>query len=66
MPSFLEITSYIWFCNAAGLGIFFEFSDYKRFIEKTEEYKNIPNPILASLKLMAQGFLCLGVWLSFN
>ena len=32
-PSFLEVTSYIFFCSTAGLGMFFEFSDYKRWIE---------------------------------
>jgi hypothetical protein len=49
LPSFLEITSYIFFCNSAALGIFFEFSDYKRWIERTGEYEKVPSPILASL-----------------
>jgi lysophospholipid acyltransferase len=33
MPNLLEFASYVFFCNAAALGVFFEFSDYKRFIE---------------------------------
>ena len=32
-PSIIEIISYAFFCQACALGIFFEFSDYKRFIE---------------------------------
>ena len=34
------------------MGVFFEFTDYKRFIEKTHEYKNVPSPIFPSLKLL--------------
>jgi len=66
MPSFLEITSYIFFCNGAALGIFFEFSDYKRWIEKTEEYKNIPNPIIPSLILMFRGVVFTILWITLN
>jgi len=44
--------SYTFFCQTAALGVFFEYTDYIRFIEKTHEYKSIPNPILPSLKLL--------------
>lgn len=54
LPSILEVASYTFYCNTAALGVFFEFKDYKKFIEKTDEYENIPNPILPSLKLLAQ------------
>jgi hypothetical protein len=49
MPTVLEMLSYVFFCNACALGIFFEFSDYKRFIERSHEYKSVPSPILPSL-----------------
>jgi len=50
-PSLLEITSYIFFCQTAALGIFFEFADYKKFIERTHEYKSVPSPIWPTLEL---------------
>ena len=45
LPTIIEIFSYIFFCQSCALGIFYEFSDYKRFIERKDEYKNVPNPI---------------------
>lgn len=33
MPSVIELLSYVYFCCACICGPFFEFSDYKRFIE---------------------------------
>ena len=59
LPSLLEFWSYIWFCQACALGVFFEFSDYKRFVERSHEYKDVPSPILPSLKWMLQGIICL-------
>jgi len=49
LPSPLEMAGYTWFVPNAALGVFFEFSDYRRFIESTGEYKNVPSPILPSL-----------------
>ena len=46
--------SYTFYCQTAALGVFFEYTDYKRFIEKTHEYKDIPNPIMPSLKLFGK------------
>ena len=59
----LEITSYAFYCQACALGVFFEFSDYKRFIERTDEYKDIPSPLIPSLMWLATGFGCLGVYI---
>lgn len=49
LPTVLEMAGYTWFVPQCTLGVFFEFSDYKNFIEKTKEYANIPSPILVSL-----------------
>ena len=61
-PTLLEIASYTFYCNTAALGVFFEFTDYKRFIEKSHEYKNVPNPILPSLKCLGQSMLFTGIF----
>ena len=63
LPSLLEFWSYIWYCQACALGVFFEFADYKRFVERTHEYKDVPSPILPSLKWFAQGLCCLVVFI---
>ena len=60
MPGLLEYWSYVFYGNACALGVFFEFSDYKRFIEKTGEYKNSPSPILPTLEYVMYGLICLG------
>jgi len=66
MPSVLEVSSYTWFhCNVA-LGVFFEFSDYIRFIHGTHEYKDIPSPILPSLKTLATALSCLGFYFAMQ
>ena len=59
IPTVLEFCSYVWFAQTAALGVFFEFSDYKRFIERTGEYENVPSPILPSLKTLAMSMTCL-------
>ena len=64
MPSPLELLSYTFYANACAVGVFFEFSDYKRFIERTAEYKNVPSPILASLKTLLIGLICLGLFIA--
>lgn len=43
--------------------MFFEFSDYKRFIERTDEYKNVPSPIMQSLKTLGEAILFTGIFL---
>ena len=52
LPSILEISSYTFYISNSALGVFFEFSDYKRFIERSDEYKSVPSPILHSLKTL--------------
>ena len=62
MPTVLEYTSYVFYCNACALGVFFEFSDFKRFIEETHEYKNVPNPILPTLEYILYGLTCISIY----
>ena len=59
MPTPLEMASYVWYCQACALGVFFEFSDYKRWVERTHEYKNVPSPIIPSLIWLVKGIVCL-------
>jgi lysophospholipid acyltransferase len=55
LPSVLEITSYTFFFPGCIAGPFFEYSDYIRFIEETDEFANIPFTLLESLKRFGQG-----------
>jgi hypothetical protein len=43
--------------------VFFEFADYKRFIERADEFKKIPLPILPSLSTLAQAIFVTVVFL---
>lgn len=63
MPSPLEVCSYTWYVSNCVLGVFFEFSDYKKFIERTQEYKDIPSPIVPSLKSLATALGCTGFFI---
>jgi len=45
LPSPIQLASYVWFGNTAGLGVFFEYRDYINFIERANEYSNVPSPI---------------------
>lgn len=38
LPSILEMASYTYYISNSALGVFFEYSDYKKFIERTDEY----------------------------
>lgn len=62
LPTPLEMASYVWYCQACALGVFFEFTDYKRWVERTHEYKDVPCPIAASLKWLAKGVFCLAFY----
>ena len=42
--------------------MFFEYKDYKKFIECTDEYKNIPDPLIPSLKWLAQCLIFMGIF----
>jgi len=59
LPTILEFVSYVWYSNACALGVFFEFSDYKRWIERTHEYANVPSPIKPSLIVLGKSMACL-------
>ena len=42
MPTLLEVFSYIFFYPTCIVGPSFEFSDFRKFIELKEEYKDLP------------------------
>lgn len=62
LPSILEMASYVWYSQACALGVFFEFSDYKRWIERSHEYKDVPSPIVPSLMWLGKGIACLALF----
>ena len=66
MPSLLEFASYTFFVNSCALGIFFEFSDYKKFIERKHEFEHVPCPILPSLGHLMEGLLFAGIFIVGN
>ena len=43
LPNVLELLSYVYFPGACIVGPFFEFADFKMYIEKTGRYANIPS-----------------------
>lgn len=49
LPSVVEILSYVYFTGGCIVGPFFEYSDYKNFIEKKDHYSKVPSTILPSL-----------------
>ena len=57
LPSLLEIFSYTFFCCGASIGVFFEYSDFIRFIKMEGHYKTIPNPIFKSLQYLFAAIL---------
>ena len=63
MPSVLEMASYVLFCCSCICGPFFEYSDYIKFIEERDHYKDSPSTFLPSIKAYLQGHLCLGLHL---
>jgi len=61
LPNVIELLGYTFYPPNCACGVFFEFSDYKRFIEKTDEYKNIPSPVFASLKSLCSVILSVAI-----
>ena len=51
-PTVVEIMSYTFFCGGASIGVFFEYSDYIKFIKQEGHFNKIPNPIGESLKYL--------------
>ena len=63
MPTLFEMCSYTWYVSNCALGVFFEFSDYIRYIHGLKEYKESPSPILPSLKSLLTGAMCTGFFI---
>lgn len=61
MPTVLELLSYVFFCGASIVGPFFEFSDYKMYIERTDRYANIPSTFKAAVTKFLKGKACLAL-----
>lgn len=59
LPTVLEYSSYVFYFGSNAMGYFFEFSDYKRFIEETDEYKEVTCPIFESICWLVTGMGCL-------
>ena len=66
LPTLMEMASYTFYLPQCALGVFFEYRDFKCWAEETEEYKNVPSPILESLKYMVYALLCTGVFVIGN
>lgn len=61
LPNFLEIMSYTFFCGGASCGVFFEYSDYIKFIKMQGHYKHIPFPVFKSLQFLIAAFAFAGL-----
>ena len=59
MPSALEMLSYVYFCSGCIVGPFFEFNDYKMYIERTGRYSNIPSALWPAFVKFLKGKACL-------
>lgn len=55
LPTVIELLSYVYFPCSAICGPFFEFSDYKLFIERKDRYSNIPSTFKSSMIKFLQG-----------
>ena len=55
LPTILEVLSYVYFPCSAICGPFFEFSDYKIFIERKDRYANIPSTAKTAMMKFLQG-----------
>jgi D-alanyl-lipoteichoic acid acyltransferase DltB (MBOAT superfamily) len=59
LPNVLELLSYVYFPSACIVGPFFEFADFKMYIEKTGRYANIPSSGKQALLGFLRAKLCL-------
>ena len=55
MPTVLEMLSYLYYPGSCVLGPFFEFTDYKMFIEEKGRYANIPKSLIPCLIRFGHG-----------
>lgn len=62
LPTPFEMASYTCYVSQCALGVFFEYRDFKCWIEETDEYRNVPSPVVASLKYLLYALLCTGVF----
>jgi len=49
LPNILEFTGYVLFAPGCVMGPFFEFSDYKNFIEFKGHYTNLPRGLCSGI-----------------
>ena len=56
------MASYTFFCQQCAVGVFFEYRDFINWIEETAEYKQVPNPIIPSLKYLVYAILAVGTF----
>ena len=56
------MASYTFYCQQCALGVFFEYRDFINWIEETAEYKNVPSPILPSLKYLVYAILAVATF----
>ncbi len=63
LPSIIEMCSYTWYVQNCALGVFFEFSDYKSFIERKGRYAQVSSPILPSLITLLKAIACTAFFL---
>lgn len=63
LPSIIEMCSYTWYVQNCALGVFFEFSDYKNYIERKGRYAQVESPILPSLVTLVKAIACTGFFL---
>lgn len=62
LPNPFEMMSYTFYCQQYALGVFFEYRDFKAWIEEREEYQKVPSPVVESLKYAVKGILCIAFY----
>ncbi|OMJ68667.1 hypothetical protein SteCoe_33825 [Stentor coeruleus] len=61
LPNLIEYYSYVCFYPSFSIGPSFEYKEYIDFINTKEEFKNIPNTLWPSFKILMFSFLCMGL-----
>lgn len=68
LPNPIELLSYTLYTQGCALGVFFEYSDYIRFIERTGEYDaergGALNPIFVGLLSLLKAIVFLGLYVA--
>lgn len=55
LPSVMEMAGYVWFPSACICGPFFEFADYKLYIEQKGRYADIPFSLIPAMVKFLKG-----------